>query len=87
MEGEAGARRDQPADNGILLQAPQQRGVAGLLDLDLTQHLQHEHLDVPVVEFDALWVGAAACAFDQSPSRDPITPAPDPGLHLDQTLN
>jgi len=50
---EAGARRDQPADNGIFLQAPQQRGVAGLLDLDLAQHLPHDHLDLVVVDLKA----------------------------------
>jgi hypothetical protein len=31
--------------------------------------------------------GTPAFAFDQSPPWDPITPAPDPGLPFDQTLN
>jgi hypothetical protein len=41
--------------------------------------------DPPEVEAER--TGTLGFAFDQSPSWDPITPAPDPGLHFDQTLH
>jgi len=38
-------------------------------------------------ELEAEWAGTPEFAFDQSPPWDPTSPAPDPGLPFDQTLN
>ena len=38
-------------------------------------------------ELETESVGTPGFAFDQSPPWDPTTPAPDPGLPFDQTLN
>lgn len=38
-------------------------------------------------ELEPEWAGTAEFAFDQSPPWDPTSPAPDPGLPSDQTLN
>ena len=38
-------------------------------------------------ELVAEWAGTPEFAFDQSPPWDPTSPAPDPGLPFDQTLN
>jgi hypothetical protein len=38
-------------------------------------------------ELETEWAGTPEFAFDQSRPWDPTTPAPDPGLTFDQTLN